>query len=323
MKTLKQIIGLMALCALTACNTDELCYVHPHQDEFTVRFDFSVSTDLGEEIPESMTGMRLSFYNDGGRVTTLDLPLSGAKVRLTPGTYHLVTHNNNTEWITFDGGDFFNTHVATTRTADILEPMFGGMGRVKSEVDLGNGERVAVAPEPLWAAGLEGVEIHAGDEVVLKPQPLHCLYTFEFRNVGNVATIDRMCAAITGMAGGVAFATGKHTDETVTIPLECKPGPDGNSIIGQFYTYGHNAELQTIHRMALFLVMTDGNQYKITDEDCLDVTEQVHSAADRRHVNIVVDGLTLPTPQRTSTDSNYGFTIGTQDWGDVNTVISM
>lgn len=320
MKTLKQILGLLAITALTACNTDELCYVHPHQDEFTVKFDFTMAESKGESLPKSMKGMRLSFYNEGGRVTTLDLPLHGAKVRLQPGTYHLVTHNNNTEWITFDGHDFYHTHVATTRTADILEPLFSDMGRVKSDVDLGNGERVAVAPEPLWGAGLEGVTISAGDEIVLKPEPLHCSYTFEFRNLENLNGVSRVSAAITGMAGGVAFATGQHVDETVTIPLECKI--EGNSITGQFYTYGHNVEQTAPHEMVLFLVLTDGSQIMIAHQDELDVTDQIHSARDPRHIHLVIDGVTIPERQRTSSGGT-GFSIGTQDWDDVNTVLSM
>lgn len=48
--------------------------------------------------------------------------------------------------------------------------------------------------------------------------------------------------------------------------------------------------------MVFYAVMDDGNKYCYKGGDRLDVTDQVHSAPDKRHVHIIIDGLGLPKP---------------------------
>lgn len=48
--------------------------------------------------------------------------------------------------------------------------------------------------------------------------------------------------------------------------------------------------------MVFYAVMDDGNKYCYKGSDRLDVTDQVHSAPDKRHVHIIIDGLGLPEP---------------------------
>lgn len=148
----------------------------------------------------------------------------------------------------------------------------------------------------------------------MTPSQLHCYYTFEFRNVGSLKHIVSMSASISGMAEGVWLSTGELSTNTCTIPLEAYPGKDGNSIVGGFYTFGHHEDVSNPHRMALYIIMEDGKQFKYTEGENLDVTEQIHKAPDRHRVHLIIDGLSMPK----IIENGSGFDVSVGDWSDIN-----
>jgi len=150
--------------------------------------------------------------------------------------------------------------------------------------------------------------------ITLTPQELVCTYTFEIRNVSNLKHVSQLCASLSGMAGGLTFSTNELYTECVTLPFEAKS--DGESTItGSFYTFGHHELNLRSHHLTLYVIMDDGQKYVYgTTGQHFNVTNQVHTAQDKRHVHIVVDGLDLPQP---ITDDG-GMKPTVDDWQEIN-----
>lgn len=306
-----KLLNLIAiLIAMTSCNTDELCYHHPHESDLTILFDW---TDSPEANPEEM---RVLFYPfDDVKGTAKDMPPTGSRYYdIIVGEYRLISHSHDSEVIRYSHDAFYEDYIAYTADADILSPMRSGYSG-SSGLRTADDEPVRHAPDQFWGATMEYFKVGKCDTIILKPQPLYCHYTYEFRNVGgSIKHIKNMSAAISGMAHAVNLTTGELTTETSTLPLEAHIGEDGNSVVGSFYTFGHHEAVEKPHRMSLYVEMDDGKKYKYVDGDALDVTSQIHNAPNPRRVHIIVDGLHLPT----AIENGNGFNVGLEDWDNEN-----
>ena len=69
------------------------------------------------------------------------------------------------------------------------------------------------------------------------------------------------------------------------------------------------------HTLTVYAVLSDESKWYYT----YDVTDQIHSAPDRRDVHIVLDGLPLPKP----IVNGGGFQPDVDDWQSVNVDIEM
>lgn len=307
MKT-KWIFPIVVPAIISSCHTDELCYDHPHGASVTVGFNWA---NAPEAKPE---GMRVWLYPQsvpGSNPELRDLKGNvGGKISgLAEGRYHIISHNNDTELIKYSDHASHGDHRATTRDADILEPISRG-GSISSKGLRGEtDERVAAAPDPLWLANTLDENIYDGGSITLAPTAAHCHYSYEFVNVGPTTGISKVSASISGMSAGVWLADGSHIGEVVTHPLAAEVDESSDRIYGDFFSFGFPADSEAPHRMALYVVMTDGRKYKFTEGDYLDVTSQIRRAPDPKNVNIVVEGLELPTPVSTG-----GYDPTVDDW---------
>ena len=115
------------------------------------------------------------------------------------------------------------------------------------------------------------------------------------------------------MSGSLALAQDALGKECFTIPFDATP--DGESLItGGFCTFGHHPDNTEPHKLRLYVWGKDGKIRCYTH----DVTDQVHQAADKRRVHIVIDGLDLPEPI-----GGTGFDINTDGWEVVDVEIKM
>lgn len=309
MKFLTSTIIFASLVLLASCNTDDLCYHHPHDGQLYIQFDWRYAPDAHP------SGMCVWFYHESGTEgIPRDMSTEGGTTYLFPGNFHIVAHNNDTEWITWQDPTYHHTYICTTRSASVLEPMLDGFARGARNDELIPipDERVAVTPEPVWSAFETDCAVSVGNTIVMYPRPLHCHYTIEFRNVNTLKHITGMCAAITGMSDGVTLIDGEKTRTTCTMTFAVTPQADGHTIKGSFYTFGHHPEVDTPHKIALYLAMDDGKKYKYVNGDYLDATQQVHDAPNPREVHIVIDGLQVPEVISNGT----GFDVGVGDWED-------
>lgn len=311
--------GVVLSFVLASCTHKELCQLHPHTMSVRVAFDW------GEAPDATPAGMCVFFYpEDGGQPRRFDFRgIDGGVVNLTVGRYKALCYNNDTESTLFSGKDAFGTHLAYTRQGGLLEPMYGNGTRFSAPRAKGSDdEEVRICPDMVWGDDIPEVEVRdmPGREqtVTLYPEELVCTYTYEVRNVTNLKHMAQMSGTLSGMAGEMTLADGRLGSACVTVPFESAVGGP-SSVVGRFYTFGHHPDNVEPHLMVFYVVMDDGVKYCFKDRDNLDVTAQVHSAPDRRHVHIVIDGLELPQP----IENGHGFRPAVDDWDEVKQEIVM
>jgi len=325
---------------LSSCEHKELCYQHPHLKSVRVAFDWRDAPDA------SPKGMCVYFYPAaGGEGQRFDFRgTDGGEVKLRVGSYRVICYNNDTEAVLFHDTNNFDAHGIYTREGNVLEPIYGNGANYAPRADGAEDERVVISPDMMWGCTATEVEVtdegisyvcvpecersgwdgtpakSAGQVITLYPHEQICTYTYEVRNVKNLKHAVQMCGSISGMAPSLRFGDESLGSECVTIPFEAVS--DGvSTITGRFCTFGHNEANAEPHRMTFYVVMDDGKKYAYgTDSgDRFNVTAQIHSAADPKHVHIVVDGFDLPQP----IENGSGFDVSMDDWGIVEEDIAM
>lgn len=322
------IISLMMLASLilSSCNHKELYMMS--NSKLTIAYDWSLASDANP------AGMCVFFYS-------IEHPdvyyrfdfnnIKGGDIELPAGHYRLITYNNDTEVVKFSSTNNFESHIAYTRTGDLLEPLYGN--GITSTAASYNGERVMVTPDGLW--GCHSIDIYvdengvkyslsrSGDEaksevdsnghqtITLYPHDMLCHYSFEVRHVDNIEHISRISAALSGMAPSMNVSTEELSSEKVTLPVSAHVDNISNEVVGNFLTFGHDNSEDTSHKMIFYVVMDDGSKYEIKDSPNLDVTSQIDNAPDPRNVHIIIDNLKLPQPGTTGN----GFSPTVDDWG--------
>lgn len=294
--------------ALGGCHHKDFCYHHPHGD-IHVEVDYDDDNDPDDaELIKNIGASRVMVYHraSGDVILTSDIGRETTLLPISPETYHFLAYNAGTQSISFGNRQDFHSHGVTTRECDILEPLYGSRG-TKSDIDLGNGQPVVIAAEPIWGAGAEAVECSLGDIIRLTAVPLHCRYTYEMRDIEGLGGVVRASAFITGMSRGATLGTAELHDVPVTVAVPAQVSEDGKSIVGSFMCFGQNPRIDVRHRMGLFLEFANGTKVKFIEGDRLDVTEQVVTAPNRRRVHIIIDGLKLP--ESPSTDTGFEITV--------------
>lgn len=299
---------------LAGCRHKDFCWHHPHGDIYVeVTYDDAGDADDALIIQKQISASRILSYHheDAEMVLAADIDRGINILPLGEDRYHHIAYNVGTQSVSFTDHRNFYRHGVYTRECDILEPFYGSRG-TESDIDLGNGEQVVIAVEPIWGAGVEGVACHIGDTIRLKANPLHCRYTYEMRNIDGLGGVVRASSFITGMSHGADLGIGELHDTPVTVAVPAQVGADGRSIVGSFMCFGQNPRIDTRHRMGLFLEFSNGARFKFIDGDHFDVTDQVVSAENRRRVHIVIDGIKIPA----TTSPDTGFEITVNPWTD-------
>lgn len=323
--------ALIALC-VSSCNHKDLCYNHSHTTKIWVAYDWSNADEA------SPAGMCVYFYSqdEAGKYYRFDFKgRDGGEIEIPAGRYNLITYNNDTELAQFYGVQNYADHEAYTRRGDLLEPMYGN--GVKTSATTDNEEPVVITPDALWgchatevvitehgvsyihesmwtrAGGSSETDTYTenGDQIItLYPHDMLCHYTYEVRNVENAEHISRISAAISGMSGSMNLSTEKLNTQQVTLPLEAQANAGAKTVTGRFLTFGNSPDQTARQKMSFYVVMDDGSKYSFKSADNLDVTDQVQTAPDRRHVHIIIDGLKLPQPL----DTGNGYDPTVDDW---------
>lgn len=328
---------LMTLSVLfSSCEHKDLCYHHPHTKTLRVEFDWRDAPDANPE------GMCVFFYPlDGEDVPQRRFDFTGKKgggIEIQVGRYRVLCYNNDTESVLLRGTDAFDTHEGYTREGNIFESIYGSGANYAPKAKEAEDERVVISPDMIWGCAALDVEISetgvsylcfpkseredwsgkpavSTEQVItLYPHELVCTYTYEVRNVKNLKYATQMCGSLSGMAPSLLFGDESLGTECVTIPFESVS--DGvSTITGRFYTFGHHEENTAPHKLLLYVWFVDGSKYYYT----FDVTDQIHSAPDKRHVHIIIDGLDFPQP----IGNGSGFQPSVDDWQTVEEDIIM
>ncbi len=326
---------LAVVWTLTACEHKELCYEHPHIATIYVDFDWRDAPDA------SPAGMCVFFYPEDKeeRARRYDFRgTTGGQIDIPVGHYRVLCYNNDTEAVLFDGTDDFYAHKAFTREGSIFESIYGNSAASAPRAAGTEEERVVISPDMMWGCTATEVEIseqgisyvcvplsekeeeteplvtHTRQVITLYPHELVCTYTYEIRHVTGLENASQMCGTLSSMAPSLLLATEALDTEHVTLPFAASFAND-STVVGRFLTFGHAPENPQPHRMLLYVWMRDGSRFCYgTEGDKFDVTEQVHSAPDKRHVHLIIDGLELPKP--IGGDDN--FEASADDWYEIN-----
>ena len=340
-KGLCMIMFVLAVFAFSSCKHKELCYHHPHTATIRLGFDWRDAPDAAPD------GMCVFFYPEEGE----DAPVrrfdfagkTGGEIEIRVGRYRVFCYNNDTEVVLLRGTEGFGTHEAFTREGDLFESVYGSSaGNTVPRAEDAEDERVVISPDMLWGCTATEVEIsengtsyvcipesgkeewtgrrsvHDEQAMTLYPHELTCTYTYEIRHVKGLEHVSQMCGSLSGMASSLLFCDESLGRECVTIPFEAHAG-DESTIVGRFFTFGHHEENAAPHRMLLYVWMDDGSKYCYgTESGRFNVTDQVHSASDGKHVHIIIDGLDLPQPI-----GGDNIDPSVDDWQEVNEDIHM
>lgn len=332
------ILSAVPALLLTGCEHKDLCYHHPHQVRLRVVFDWMDAPDAAPD------GMTIYFYpTDVVEGQSADpyrfdfVGREGGEIELPQGHYRAITYNNDTELLNFYAIPSFEDHYATTRRGSLFEPIYGSGSKASGPRAKGSeDEAITITPDMLW--GCTATDIYVSttgvsyicvpekdkdnyihepvvskDQVItLYPHEMVCHYTYEIRNVKNMQYIQQMSASLSGMAPLVRFNGDELGRECVTHPVETfKSGAD--KIVGSFLVFGHHPDNTAPHRMLLYVWLTNGEKiYFGSSSPRFDVTDQIHSAPDKRRVHIIIDGLDIPKPM----GDGPGFDPSVDDWQD-------
>ena len=343
---MKRILGMLAgalMALLISCEHKDLCLQHPHVATVWVTFDWRNAPGANPD------GMCVFFYpmDEEGRSETGNAVIrydfkgtGGGEVELQVGRYRAICYNNDTEGILFSNTGSFGTHYGYTRQGDIFETVYGNTGTYAPRADGSEDERVVITPDMMWGSNVWDIEVTdfglcyacdpsgSGEEqevnkeeyvITFYPAELVCTYTYEIRNVTNMKNVTNMCASLSGMSGGLYFGTEELDKKPVTLPIEAVKH-DETTIVGRFYTFGHYPDNVQEHRLLLYVWLTDGQKVYYGSENAkFNVTQQIHSASDKRNVHIIIDGLDFPQ----AIENGSGYQVDIDDWYEENIDITM
>lgn len=289
MKIRYVIAGCIALVMLTACEHKPLCYDHPHRQTVKVHFDWSQAPDA------SPAGMVLYFYDMERKknVQRFDLEgRDGGQIGVTPGRYLVAFYNNDTEFTLFRGTSTFEGHQAYT-AEESMSKVFSRTDEEFPRPRATANELVTSCPDMIWGCTDQNVVVkeNAGvSELTFVPHELVAVYSYEIRNVVNVAALESYGGLLSGMANSLDIASESTRSDLVTVPFASEQ-VSGTTLYGEFYTFG-TTDTSASHILTLYAWMRDGQKAYYD----FDVTQQIINAEDPMHVLLVVDGLELPAP---------------------------
>ena len=304
------------LAAATSCEHKDLCYDHSDAVDVEVVFDWCNAPDAS---PESMS---LYLFPAGGEALRYEFTdCRGGTIRVPVGSYEALCLNSDTENVTYRNAECRETFEVTTRTADLLSGLsvLGVLSDGVPRVDGTESERVILPPDMLWSDYAESVELKptAGTPTVtLSPEMSICRYTVEIRNAANLKYVSGISGSLSSMAESLYPGVGcDATCKTgATIPFDAAVSADKSTVTGELFAFGCPSARKT-HTLTVYAVLSDESKWYYT----YDVTDQIHSAPDRRDVHIVLDGLPLPKP----IVNGGGFQPDVDDWQSVNVDIEM
>jgi hypothetical protein len=261
-------------------------------------------------IPGIPEGLRLYTYVGDKPQQMFNLRPEGGKAVLDKeGVYSLLFHNNNTEYIVYDGLNVSTRATATTRT--VTRSGFRA---------LHEGERIINQPDMLYGKYIEEywAEEKVGAELLeITMRPLVYTYYIRFEFEEGIEHVVKACGSIAGMAEKVYLHDGHTGEEAATVLYDCQLGQtyvDANVMTfgvpnypGDHYNRMKSEMLP--YRVGLELLLANGQ----TESFDFDIAEQMEKQP--RGGVIVVKGIKVE--MEIVEGGGGGFDVNVNDWGNV------
>ena len=293
---LVKVAFVMSLLVLWACEHKELCYTHPHSPAVRVVFDWQL-------LEEAMrpTAMRVAFYPiQGGEPLLFDFSdPQGGRIELPDGGYRVLCHNNDTEWIGWQGMSDFLTLRAST------DPIQAPDGTVAFST-----------PDFLCVGREDHVWISSIDEeqeqvVCLTPQRATSRYSFEVNGLKGLERLADFRGMLSGMSAQLYVAT-DSLPEKAQDRLLFGGQRMGDQLQGVFQTFGYSTPDSLL--FTLFLRDAKGQMHRFQQ----DVGDQIRSFPREGHVGDVHVVLRFDFTLPTDSVGGGGFDVDADEWEDVH-----
>lgn len=323
---------IVAGLLLSGCDHIELDYPGTTLKPVPVKVEFNWAND-----PEAdPSGMAVYFFRldtktktKGGKLPPAAFDFKGRDgglVSITPGTYAVICHNNDSDRHGYVGYNVYEEFgLSLTNMRD------DGRGfnfRSVKARDFGD-ERIATEPDNIWISSVDIVEIATASErgeiqvISLDMQSVVHTYTFIVRKAVNYNPSVTLSAAVSGMAGTVHPGLGVTGDETVIHTFGMRTTSSGG-LIGKLLTFGHCSGKQIgsrqpeanvrNHSFVVSAILEDGTSWYSAH----DVTEKIHTYP-HQDVVVTIDSIVFPKPVVES----GGFIPTVEDWVGETVIIGM
>ena len=314
---MRKSVFILTSLLMTSCSYKELCYDHNHTGEVSIRYNWTNTPET------ALAGTTALFYSGEGEPVRYDFTgMQGGPARLSPGSWQVVSYNNDTEAILYRGNTVESLE-AYTRPSSLEE---GTKLMTKSSMPKARGteqEPVILEPDLLWGGASEVFEVADGQSHVI-PVPMGeraVEIEVTIHNVPNLEYTSGLGGALSGLAGSVFVADGKVGSECVTQSFEvAATGPA--TLQMRLNTFGHCPKAgegpHNTHILTIYAVLADGSQWYYTT----DVTVQMHDPVqnpNRYHINLSLDQIPLPKP----IINGSGFQPTVDSWQGVEIEIGM
>lgn len=257
--------------------------------------------------PKVPEGLRLRTYKGEQPLEVFNLEPAGELVTLKEeGTYSLLFHNNDTEYIVYDGLSVSTRATATTRTVS--------RSGFRS---LHEGERTINPPDMLYGkyiSDYEGMRKVGAELMDITMRPLVYTYYIRFEFAKGLEHVVKACGAIAGMAEKVYLYDGHTGEEAATILFDCWLTETG--VEAEVKTFGapnypgdhynRTREGSQPFMLSLEVLLKNGTSQAFD----FDIAEQMKNQP--RGGVIVMDGIEVP-----ELGTGGGFDVDVDEWGDV------
>ena len=333
MKRERWLLMIGMVWILAGCRK-ELCYDH-HEHTLRVEYVLSLSYDIEWEYnrenhvewekywneafgisyddlrPSPPEGVRVHIYNEDNQSEDMrNLPPKGANIHFKDeGHYSVLFHNNDTEYIVYQGMNSFATAYATTRGMS-RGSYFGNslMGDKQSE------EVTVNPPDMLYGAYMDSIYVEKStqaDTMHVTLHPLVFTYLVRYEVEEGLEHVALARGALAGMAKGVNLGNGRTSKEEATLLYDATLTDFGaQALVKSFgvpdYPNPEYSRSSRPYALNLEVRLKDGSLQQFE----FDVTEQMEK---QPHGGvIVVKGIKIEEAFGES-----GFDIGVDGWGNV------
>lgn len=314
MRQFRSILLILVALAAVSCRHKDLCYDHTHTRNINIVFDWHKAPDAN---PKSMS--LYLFPENGEKPQRYEFTnKSGGSIRVVVGKYRAIFLNSDTKDITINNGHDFHSFCISTKDVFNITGLSASNINVKSlpKASGSEEERWVYPPESIWSGRHEDIDIREhGQTITLTPEGHIRNCHVEIRNAKNLKWTNGMSASLSSMAGGHHPALKMESEELVTIPFETRYDLNGDTVTGQFTTFGHCPQEDTVHQLTIYAILADDSKWYYT----YDVTQQIHEAEDPYNIYIVLDELPLPKP----VVNGGGFKPTVGEWKQIEINITM
>lgn len=293
---------------------------HKNLEPYVPTSDLQVVFDWTKAPDAKPASMAFYLYRDDGTDYTRYMfdNAQGGYIRAAAATYHaLCLNSDNTDWARVRNEGSASTFELYTLDASELSAQ-GLRTDVVPRARGAEDERVAATPGMLWGSATESIRLsdEGGHQIIrMYPEEKICHYTVDVVEVENATSVSGgLDATLSGMAQGYMHGLERASETPATMAFTLQRVADSdNSLHAEFLTFGECPTTEAAHTLTIYVVLRDGRKQYFT----VDVADQIRTAADPKHVHIVVRGLKLPKIQQ------GGFHPHVKDWEHVEINLNM